>query len=362
MAGVKRRPSQIRQLRRRRRWHRGPLPRPGMHAHQPPLDHEPLHPLVGEVGSRRGSYPPFPAPSSQTGHEVLPHPAFPWAVDRLHSPAPPGLATGPSNPRGSSTGRFRLDRCSLHAQLEVLRYGGLCCPRRSSLLLPPPTSARRSTTSRVTLIGFAVTGASEGGTPRICECRCRDGSLLFHDGLYDRSAPTTPTGLWCCASKVFTPFMAFARVSGARHPHVSRWCGVGSRRGYRIPCVRTDHLLAAHGDFVMALRQSGLPSRRPPATGPLGRYPGRTFTGKSIAACQDTPHTHPTAAELRVDTAHAIALLVELEQRPHLRLQRRVVTIPPRRPTLRPRIISLPCHIQHPTHIINRKRLPAWPA
>src|SRR6266498_1162336 len=37
--------------------------------------------------------------------------------------------------------------------------------------------------------------------------------------------------------------------------------------------VRTDHLLVAQGDFVMALRRSGLPSRRPPATGLLGHYP-----------------------------------------------------------------------------------------
>ena len=85
--------------------------------------------------------------------------------------------------------------------------------------------------------------------------------------------------------------MAFAHMSRARHPHVSRFGGVWYRRGYRIPCVRTDHLLAAHGDFVMALRQSDLSFRRPSATGPLGRYPDRTLTGKSIAACQDTLHT-----------------------------------------------------------------------
>jgi hypothetical protein len=95
--------------------------------------------------------------------------------------------------------------------------------------------------------------------------------------------------------------VAFARGSGARHPYVSRWCGVGSRRGYRIPCVRTDHLLAAHGDFVMALRQSDLSFRRPSATEPLGRYPDRTLTGKSIAACQDTPPTMPTPAPLTSD-------------------------------------------------------------
>jgi hypothetical protein len=58
-------------------------------------------------------------------------------------------------------------------------------------------------------------------------CRCRDGSLLFHDGLCDRSAPITPTGLWCCTSKVFTPSVAFAPICRARHPFVSRSHGVG---------------------------------------------------------------------------------------------------------------------------------------
>ena len=200
-------------------------------------------------------------------------------IPRRHSGWPPVPATHEAPRRSAPSWPLRS-----HTQLEVLRYDGLCCPRRSSLLFPPPTSARRSTTSRVTLIGFAVTGAPDGGTRRACCCRCQDGSLLFHDGLCDRSAPITPTGLWCCVSKGFTPSMAFARGSGARHPHVSRCCGVGSRRGYRIPCVRTDHSLAAQGDFVMALRQSGLPFRRPPATGPLGRYPDRTLTGKSITA------------------------------------------------------------------------------
>ena len=52
--------------------------------------------------------------------------------------------------------------------------------------------------------------------------------------------------------------------------------------------VRTDHLLATRGDFVMALRQSDLSFRRPPATGLLGHYPDRTHTGKPITAWQDT--------------------------------------------------------------------------
>jgi len=45
----------------------------------------------------------------------------------------------------------------------------------------------------------------------------------------------------------------------------------------------------------MALRRSGLPFRRPSATGPLGRYPGRTYTGKSITASQDTHYRNPKA-------------------------------------------------------------------
>ena len=52
--------------------------------------------------------------------------------------------------------------------------------------------------------------------------------------------------------------------------------------------VRTHHLLAAHGDFVMTLQQSDLSFHRPPATGLLGHYPDQTHTGKPITASQDT--------------------------------------------------------------------------
>jgi hypothetical protein len=48
--------------------------------------------------------------------------------------------------------------------------------------------------------------------------------------------------------------------------------------------VRTDHSLAVQDDFVVALRRSDLSLRRPPATGLLGHYPDRTFTGKSTKA------------------------------------------------------------------------------
>jgi hypothetical protein len=130
--------------------------------------------------------------------------------------------------------------------------------------------------------------------------------LIVHAHVTHRAASTTrrTTGLWCCTSKIFAPSMAFTQVSRARHPHVPALAGWVTTR-IQDPLVRTDHLLAAHGDFVMALRQSGFPSRRPPATGPLGCYPDRTSTGKSIAACQDTPHQPTRQRERAMKRFHS---------------------------------------------------------
>jgi hypothetical protein len=44
---------------------------------------------------------PSPAPPSQTVREVLPHTAFPQAVDRQHSVTPRTLTDDPSDPSGS---------------------------------------------------------------------------------------------------------------------------------------------------------------------------------------------------------------------------------------------------------------------
>lgn len=55
--------------------------------------------------------------------------------------------------------------------------------------------------------------------------------------------------------------------------------------------LRTGCLLAPQRDFVVTLRRSGLPYRRPPATALLGHYAGRTLTGKFITAFR----THTTA-------------------------------------------------------------------
>ena len=56
--------------------------------------------------------------------------------------------------------------------------------------------------------------------------------------------------------------------------------------------LRTGCLLAPQRDFVVTLRRSGLPYRRPPATALLGHYAGRTLTGKFITAFR----THTTTA------------------------------------------------------------------
>ena len=55
----------------------------------------------------------------------------------------------------------------------------------------------------------------------------------------------------------------------------------------------------------MALRQSGLPFRRPPATGPLGRYPDRTPTGKPSTAFRT--HTPAEVGALGAASADAVA-------------------------------------------------------
>src|SRR6266536_3460593 len=145
------------------------------------------------------------------------------------------------------------------------------------------------------VIGFAAPGHPRPATWGH-KGRGRDGSLLFSDGLCGRSAPTTPAGSWVL------PLQALRTVRGlrprGRGSAPARSClrrlAYDASTGFLI--VRTDHLLVAQGDFVMALRRSGLPSRRPPATGLLGHYPDRTFTGKSTAACRTHTATRSSHA------------------------------------------------------------------
>ena len=59
--------------------------------------------------------------------------------------------------------------------------------------------------------------------------------------------------------------------------------------------LRTGCLLAPQRDFVVTLRQSGLPYRRPPATALLGHYAGQTLTGKFITAGPHYGAFYPSA-------------------------------------------------------------------
>jgi hypothetical protein len=96
-----------------------------------------------------------------------------------------------------------------------------------------------------------------------------------------------------CTSKIFTPSMAFAHPNEARLP-----LSPALQAGFTTPldssgpnALRTDCLLDPQRAFVVALRQSGLPFRRPPATELLGHYSDWTFTSKPITAWQDTLST-----------------------------------------------------------------------
>jgi hypothetical protein len=66
--------------------------------------------------------------------------------------------------------------------------------------------------------------------------------------------------------------------------------------------LRTGCLLAPQRDFVVTLRRSGLPYRRPPATALLGHYAGRTLTGKFITAFR----THTTTASDAHPASHLL--------------------------------------------------------
>jgi len=162
----------------------------------------------------------------------------------------------------------------------------------STLLWPPPTPAPLSPVSWVLhLSGSTLPVHLSGWHPKGLPPQADwggDGSLLFRDGLCARSAPHTPAGSWVLLLQVLRT------VHGLRHqasgsapacPLPEQGGGHGAA-GFLV--VRTVHSLGPQRAFVVALRRSDLSVRRPPATGLLGHYPDRTYTGKSITASQDT--------------------------------------------------------------------------
>ena len=182
-----------------------------------------------EVGSRRGGSAPFPAPPSQTGHEVLPHPAFPQAVGPPHSTKPPVLATSPSTRTRFSGERIR-GRIAVHGSpshpspVGRAHLAGGPSLRRvvlsTSITATMPSSDFRSTLHHFTgspLIGFAATEHRSAAT-------CGHNAGAETDlSCSVMSCTTVPPSIrrrvpGCCTSKVFTPSMAFAPVVRARLP------------------------------------------------------------------------------------------------------------------------------------------------
>ncbi len=112
-----------------------------------------------------------------------------------------------------------------HTRLEALRSGGLCCPRRRRY-------GMASSDFRSALRPFTVAAAYNRrlyrsmrvGDPHLNR-RCRDGSLLFRDGLCARSAPPDAGGFSVLLPKVTTPSMAFAHFREARLPLTPAFAG-----------------------------------------------------------------------------------------------------------------------------------------
>jgi hypothetical protein len=184
-----------------------------------------------------------------------------------------------------------------HTRLEDLRYGGLCCPRRSSLLCLLRLPLGALPLHGCSAYRLRCYRAPQGGKLRP-RCRCRDGSLLFHDGLCNRSDPNTPTGSWV------PHFQALRTVHGLRPrspgstPALVPACRGPSRRGFRIP-HRTDRSLArrprrlCHGASTVG-------SPLPPATsyGAAWPLPRPDFHRQVHRSLQDT-HYEPVRRRIR---------------------------------------------------------------
>ena len=244
---------------------------------------------------RRGGSAPFPAPPSQTGHEVLPHPAFPQAVDPPHSTKPPVLATSPSTRTRFSGERIR-GRIAIHGSpshpspVGRAHLAGGPSLRRvvlsTSITATMPSSDFRSTLHHFTgspLIGFAATEHRRSAT---CGHNAGAETDLSCSVL---SCTTVPPSIrrrvpGCCTSKVFTPSMAFTPVVRARLP-LFPLASRGRLTTLQGSLDAADRLLARPPKGLCCDASTvGSPFRRPPATALLGHYADRTLTGKFITA------------------------------------------------------------------------------
>ena len=139
-------------------------------------------------------------------------------------------------------------------RLEALRSGGFCCPRPHRYLMT--SSDFRSALAHfavLPLIGFAFTG-HHGLATRSRRAGAETDLSCSVMGCVVIPLPIRHRVLRRCISRVLTSSMAFAHLRRARlplSPYLRRTEPVDAA-GFLV--VRTDHLLAPRGDFVVALR------------------------------------------------------------------------------------------------------------
>src|SRR3990172_9485581 len=215
---------------------------------------------------------PFPASPHQTGHAVLPHPAFrdpsSHRSQRCQPPSQPD--TVPSR----VLVRFLLGVVSLLGIHQPLPPSGtwtkcgpfpgrVSAPSPSTVLWATPTPAPLSPTSRV-IPAYKVRRSQS--TPMLAFHRSltageETGLSCSHDGYPSVPRPLRHRVLRCCISKFFTPSMAFAHGHQARLP-VGPFRGKSLRRGRLRFMLRTGGLHSPIGSLTPRVDAQSLPPRR----------------------------------------------------------------------------------------------------
>ena len=164
---------------------------------------------------------PFPAPSSQTGHDLLDHPAFPQAVDQQHSPDATRVGCWPKQPAKLLDPYGVLAVAVAHlAKGPSLRRVVLSTP----IIATTPFSDFRSALRHFTglpLIGFAPV-RHPGSAPRAVNADAETDLSCSAMDYVNVPLPLRRRVHRCRPSKLFAPSVVFAQPKEARLPLVSR--------------------------------------------------------------------------------------------------------------------------------------------
>jgi len=189
-------------------------------------------------------------------------------------------------------------------------YGRLRLPAR-----PPPTSRRAPVIGRQASGDIRHTQAT--GPDRV--------SPVPAVTIRTFRAPYAGESFGACSSRSSAPSMAFALRIRARHSLFPSRDGTFTTRQASLHA--TDRPVAPpQGLSTLGFDASGYPRRRQPATGPPGRYPDRTHTGKQrrarpvINRSRDQPptnqDTHPTMSNLASTSGRMKVLAVAAKRVP----------------------------------------------